>query len=442
MAVIELGLVTDGEPAPRDPGPPVAPGTTRRLLAAAVAVFCLLALAGSALPRPHGVATLWSLPLDAEDHSYSTSADTLFFLDAAAEKPVLTAYDLRTGAVRWRTATTGDWIWPPGPAADVLLLPSTPHDTDAPYLGAALAAVDARTGEHLWQQRGDLLEASAELVLLLDWADGSGMLRAVRLRDGGTAWSRAAPGGAGWAQVLADAGTGRVVTLAGAGRIDVYAYADGSPAGSRTVPWTTRPPDGWERPESTLRLVADTLLVQRDDPGREAQVTAYDAATLAERWRLALPAYSGLTDCGALLCVYAGSALAGYDRATGERRWQLRDSVNAVVLGSGRLLVEDDAANFPGRRLLDATTGRTVAELGDARPVQDPRTGDVTPFFLAPTREPAGLTSIRRLDDRTGRLVLLGATEPILDTACLAEHAVLVCPTGGGRLIVVTTGRE
>ncbi len=427
MAVIELGLVTDGDPAPRDSGPLLA----RPFVAAALVVCCLLALSGSEVPGQHGMRTLWSLPADAGTTSYVTSGGSLYVL--RTDESTLTAHDLHTGAVRWRTATAGDWIWQPGPGADVLLLPTTPLGTDNPYTGADLIAVDAHTGQQLWRRHGDLLDTAGGLALLLEWAAGDGTLRAVRLRDGSAAWSHAAPG---WSEVLADAGSGRVVTATGEGTIDVYAYTDGHRLAGATIPWTTRPPDVLDSPGSSLRLMAGTLLLQRDDPGRESLVTAYDTATLTRLWQLTLPVYSGIVDCGPLLCVYAGDSLSGHDRATGERRWQLSQAANVSVLGTDRLLVED----FAEFRLLDAATGRAVADLGEARPVQDPRTGDVTGWFLAPTREPAGLTAVFRLDDRTGRLVLRGAIPRVPDVTCIVGDGVLACPSGGGRLLVNATG--
>src|SRR3954469_21350556 len=100
MAIIELGLLHHGE----DHDPPDRPAwrelgrrRTRSVLVAVVAAFCLLTATGSTRPDPHGPAQLWAVGFQQGTDSFLLGEDTVFLLSRSAG---LTAYDVRTGAVR------------------------------------------------------------------------------------------------------------------------------------------------------------------------------------------------------------------------------------------------------------------------------------------------------------------------------------------------------
>ena len=112
MTVIELGLVTDGgdQPPAAPPRRTLRRTELRRVLVAVVAIVCALTVTGSARPDPHGPARLWSTPFHEGADSFMLAGDAAYVL-AQSGSTRLTAYDLRTGAVRWSNSSLGDAKW-------------------------------------------------------------------------------------------------------------------------------------------------------------------------------------------------------------------------------------------------------------------------------------------------------------------------------------------
>src|SRR5689334_18184580 len=112
MAVIELGLVTGDDEEPRAPARRrIRPGDIR-ILAAVVAVLCVVAVTGSEPPESHAPVTLWSVPLQGGSDSFASEGSNVYVLSTApGQERSLTAYDLRTGEDRWTTRDVDDATW-------------------------------------------------------------------------------------------------------------------------------------------------------------------------------------------------------------------------------------------------------------------------------------------------------------------------------------------
>src|SRR4051812_27087640 len=103
MAIIDLGDVS----APDFPEEPLAPARPLprlgvvRLLAAALAVVCALALNGSGRPAPPAVTEAWSAEIGPDTWPYAFGDSVLVVHGDANTAPASTAFDLGTGRVRW-----------------------------------------------------------------------------------------------------------------------------------------------------------------------------------------------------------------------------------------------------------------------------------------------------------------------------------------------------
>jgi hypothetical protein len=137
------------------------------------------------------------------------------------------------------------------------------------------------------------------------------------------------------------------------------------------------------------------------------------------------------------VCVSDGDTTAGHDRETGAQRWRLIGAANGYPLPGGRMVLDDGGG--ARRILIDGATGRRLADLGSAMPVWD-SLGRGTPYLMARTTQPAGLTSVSTLDPRSGRVRLRGAIPAIVDYACQNEGDLLACVTQDNRLAVTDVG--
>jgi outer membrane protein assembly factor BamB len=270
-------------------------------------------------------------------------------------------------------------------------------------------------------------------ALLLEWDDTgerARRIRMVRLRDGGTVWSRERTGAVSWAMdptpgVRAE----RLLTVTAEGRAEVIALADGSVVRTGTLP---RP--GVQRTEgySTVTMQGRQFYQERTVRGRTT-VTAYDIDTLRQVWTVEQPA-GGSFGCGPVVCISEGESISGHDRSTGARLWRLSAASGVYPLTGGRLLAEEEQ----GARLtvLDGTTGRRLADLGRGRPVWDSR-GRLT-YLIAGTLQPPGRTSVRSFDPASAEVVLRGTVASA--QTCRIERDLLTCVTEDNRLAVTDVG--
>jgi hypothetical protein len=189
MSTIELGEISS---APDDqPTPEFDLRFLRRLAFAASVLLCLLCAAGSSRPAPHAVRALWSVPISESDGT-TLGSDTLY-VHRGTE---LTAYDLATGVVRWRTAVENTAGYAQlAEADDLLLLPADPqtvkHGNALSQFSRATIAVDASTGTRLWSTPGEPMVVGGGTVLMAQYSDTASFarLRLLRLDDRETVWS-------------------------------------------------------------------------------------------------------------------------------------------------------------------------------------------------------------------------------------------------------------
>jgi outer membrane protein assembly factor BamB len=390
----------------------------RRLVVAAVAVCCVLTVTGSARPDPRGLAQLWDVPFSLETDSYQLSGDVVHVLGTSGERR-LTAYDSRTGAVRWSIAA-GDLSDLSGIAAGALLTRGAPD--------GSTVALDSATGRRLWRLPGDLVTVLGDRAVLLE-VNGTGeqarRIRMVRMADGGTVWSRDLSGTIAWTTDRAD----RLLTVTARGRAEMITLADGAVVTTGTVPW---PALKQAADRAYLTLQGRQLFQDRAAGGRTT-VTAYDAGTLRQLWTIDQPS-GGSFDCGAVVCIMDGESISGHDRATGARLWRLPRASTAFALPGGRLLAEEGRGSR--HPVLDGTTGRRLADLGRGEPVWDPR-GHLT-YLIAGTRQPSGRTSVSSVDPVTAEVVLRGTVAPAQQ--CRSDRGLLTCVTDDNRLTVTDVG--
>jgi hypothetical protein len=183
--------------------------------------------------------------------------------------------------------------------------------------------------------------------------------------------------------------------------------------------------------------VQGRLLYLDQTVGSRSTVTAYDTDTLRQLWTVEQTSSGGSYGCGPVLCISDADSTSGHDRATGKRLWQLPGSSNIFPLTDDRLLIDEE--NGVRRALLDAATGRRIADLGAGMPVWD-SLGRASPYLVAGTRQPPGRTAVSRFDPATGEVTLLGAIAPTLDFGCQIEADLLICPTREDQLVVTDVG--
>jgi len=450
MTVIELGFITDEgdqQPAPRGPGRRDR-RDLRRVLVALVALACLLSVTGSARPDPRGLPQLWSIPVQPPNGDmFTLTGDTVYVLSRG--DTTITAYDARTGARRWAIPAPPEPSWLDRVTAGVLLLPAgeatvrfTAEDGSeiTHQISLDTVAIDTATGRQLWRQHGEYTVLSDDQVLLAEWnyrANAIRSLRAVRVRDGGTIWSYPTTDLASWTSGRGADGSAadRIVTTTTKDHsVKVLDATDGHVVAAGRTPWGQQP--GQDYAEASLSLEGRRLYVDQNVNGKST-IAVYDTETLRRLWQLEPDDSGGAYRCGPLLCLNSADSTAGYDLDTGKLRWRLAGLRNGYPLPNGRILVDDDDTGAR-HRLVDATSGRVLADIEAATPVWDYRTGD-TPYLLAHTREPADLTSVSQFDAQTGETLLRGAIVPV-DSSCQTADGLLACITLDERLTVTDVG--
>ncbi|AGL20588.1 PQQ-binding-like beta-propeller repeat protein [Actinoplanes sp. N902-109] len=449
MGVIELGLVTGEQepPALAERHRLGSPREIRRVLVAAVALVCLLAVTASAPPRSHGPAQLWSIPMAGGNESYTMTADHVYVFTNAPGGRRLSAYELRTGTMLWSTTVMADASWLGAIKSGVLLLPagtqSVEFDTDDGGQGfreftRETIAIDAATGRELWRLPGEYSVATDRQVLLAEWDDSGAVARTLRvagLRDGVTAWTQTGHGVHTW--VAADTGdASRLITATADGLVEVRGFADGRLVTSGQLPWQ-KPPGTGER--STDISIEDHLLVVRnmihDNIGDRAVVAAYDTGTLRERWHVDSTGFGGSYGCGPVMCLNDSAGISGYDPATGARRWHRPGLGYAILISHDRLIV-DEGQDGTRHSVVDARTGATLAGLGDGMVVWDYEDVGEQTYVLRRTADPPGLTAVGEVDGRTGKVILRGTVDQVQDYGCQSAGELLACSTVDGRLTI------
>lgn len=430
MTVIELGDVTSG--SPEQPAPPPRRSDVRRAAVAALAVLCLLTVAGSSRPEPRGLPTLWTMPVSGGQ--FTLTADTVFVLEQG-DGSTIRAYAAADGTPRWSRTYEQPIGWLSSEVPGALLVPVMSADpvdagagADPPEVVETLV-LDAATGDVRWRQPGEASLATADVVVLVD-ADYEDSrvndLRVLRTADGSQAWALpAASGVASWTVTGPEPRRpDRLVTATREGRIQVRRFTDGAVLAEGSGPRFEAPR---ENAHTYLFSVGEHLYVQRL-ADLEQTVTAYDLATLKPRWKRTGPSSTGIFDCGPTVCVgTAQNEVDGLDPLTGAVRWHAAGWDYARPVGDGTLLVE---AHATGRHMLvDAATGRTLADFGPGSGVVDWESREVLGLGLSTTAVPPRM-KVQQLDAASGEVLLRGAV-PLAAHGCQLAAGRLACDAGG-----------
>ncbi|MEU4241934.1 PQQ-binding-like beta-propeller repeat protein [Actinoplanes sp. NPDC026619] len=430
MTTIELGEI-DSAP---DPGP--ATEFSRRLgrrgTIAATALACLVGITGSA----HGsgapdIRPLWSVPI-ADSDGTTLSADTAYLQRTTAGRSHLSAYDLRTGKMRWETTMDGTLGYTQlADAAGLLLLPIDPTATptdDIRYaqFSKATTALDARTGVARWTAAGEPMLVSDRTALMVDYGtDGVYVrLRLITLDPAAprVLWSDDTPGVDSVAFQTTGTRADRIITVARDGFVRVTRFADGALLAGARIPWDPAPGDG---EFNDIAPAGDHLVVNRAR-ANSSELSVYRLDTLAEVWRAGTTGRGFAFPCGTGICFDDGNGVAGYDPDTGRKRWQLDGVSNGWSAGPDRLVAQKEG-NI--QQLYDADTGQPVGAPSEGETVWTIEPGSAL-VVLRPTHEPPDHTSITRWDLATGRHELLGAVSTLSVNRCQLVPHYLGCYQG------------
>ncbi|MFG2055121.1 PQQ-binding-like beta-propeller repeat protein [Micromonospora sp. NPDC048930] len=424
MTIIDLGElrdhVTPDPPTRRRP----AGGRPYRFLAALA--VALLTLAGGVPAVARAPATVPGGPAAAA----FVAGGRLYVVQsrdpARGVGRQLVAYGVDPGPPQllWRTLLPTDGVavavWEQG--GMVLVVGRTANDTGWETLGVA-----AGTGRIGWREAGVAYPAGDAVVLQPVEGRGGEPTRTVEVTTGRTLWSVPRPPD-DLLFSFGPAGVDRMVFVPASGAVEVYDPGTGARVAARDL----RPGELPARPR--ILLAAGLLLVARDAAGT---VTAYDLATLDQRWTISIPLVGYAASCGQLICASRQTGgMWALDPATGRIRWSDDRWAAALAATDGRLLVAAETAAGTRLTVLEEATGRVVADLGGWNLVpQDEVDGRV----IGVRAGDDGRLRVAELDPALGgariRDALTGATGD-----CRVGGAVLVCRRGDGAFGVWRIG--
>ena len=437
-ALIELGadFSVPAEPVRRGP-------RSRRPLAVAVVVLLALLLGGGTVSSHGPLRRLFTVPIGQEGQ-FLVRAGVLYVGDATT----FSAYDMRSGAQRWRV-DMGDLVrsFSLEPADGVLL----------GYLGDeadTVAAVELGTGAVLWRRPNtsvDPVPGSDVLVLRGELVSPTGTtsLQGVRARTGQVLWSMELPAFAHELVVteppagaspqiavfydtseLVDATDGLGVAGSVGARTARQAEVIDAVSG-RVLQQAALLGRGGQplRPDdaSAVAAVGDLLLVAAD-LGGAGYLLAYDLGTLALRWQVPSPGQVSLAQsCAPLLCVFGDQAMITIAGADGRVVATGQNWLYARQLTPDRLLAAPEGAG--GEALIDGRL-RVLAPLG----LWAPASLNLPLVFSQPDRD-SGDSWFGVLDPTGGRVVPVARVAGLVG-ACAADAGAVACHVTGDRLAV------
>ncbi|GAA4591425.1 hypothetical protein BJY16_000270 [Actinoplanes octamycinicus] len=420
--VIDLGLdrgVPESYERPRRPTVPIW------LAPALLAVLLLVSSAASAAPPRPPFTELLRVPMGPADPYLVTGSGLL-----TQSYGRLTAYDLESGALRWRAGETIPVFRLRTAGGLVLMRPWTTGGVEP-----GTTAFSVTTGAKQWRnERSVITFAGGDALLAVNGVRSfSGTGRRVQGRievldpvTGTARWQVRVPSTAVVTGVPgpADAGS-RLLLIRDDRTAALYDVADGRLLATRELPAATYAPDN--------PVVAGGVLVLRHPGAGGMEVSAYDPVTLRPLWTEPAEGTRELSACGLLACFIGTDGVRAVDPATGDDRWA-RGDWQAVEERGDTLLAYPDG-NDPGRpgALVDAATGRVLAALTGWRPMA----GADGSGRLLVTREvrDGARTMVAVADPGIGRLRPL-AELPAGVSECQAAPSRLVCRSASGELVV------
>ncbi|MGW4500243.1 outer membrane protein assembly factor BamB family protein [Micromonospora sp. NPDC004336] len=353
MTVIDLGELRD-EPdgAASLPRPPRAVG---RPLRVALVLALLVATVAGAAPVRERVSVV--VPGRVGSQAF-LDAGHVFVVDPAEGAPEgaaeVRAYALperaptgdRAPAPLWRAAVVAPGrLWQVRSTGGVTLFSATGEQG----FGETIA-LDLATGRERWRQPG--YPSGAAGLLLVQTADS---VRSVDPASGRALWSvPTSPEGLHLG--VRDGRVERVVLVAADGATQVR-----DPRSGDVLHTADLRPEG--QPAFGQVVVTDDLLLLVRP--RAGVLSAYGLDGLRPRWQVRLPPVDHVSECGGLLCV--GAEPGGFrvlDPATGAVRWTADGWMGVLAGRAGRLLALGSGPAGERFVVLDAATGRQVADLG------------------------------------------------------------------------------
>jgi hypothetical protein len=294
-----------------------------------------------------------------------------------------TAYDARGGAVLWRL---DGWVPGHAPGGRLLVARETPASDDLSGWSYEFEAIEPRSRVPAWSIR---LPAGTARSVAFDWLQLSGD------------------------------GPARMVEWGDDGRLRSYDLATGAVVAERQL-------TDWPA-ETQVEVAGDTVLVSAPD-GFLADLRAYGVDDLALRWEARVRSDFPI-GCGPWICLPTDAGVRAVDPVTGVRAWERRGLQGGFPAGPpwppGTLAAS--RMDGTGTELLDAATGRAVADLDVWSTVGG---GDGPPFLVrsphfAPGHQGSWLASFR---PDVGKVEIVSALPDV--TFCTTSGHYLACRTG------------
>ena len=339
----------------------------RSTLCAAVALVATAPLASAHTPAPpYKVA--WEVALPTPVSAPASAGTTAIVVGRDA----VLGIDELGGSISWSVPRSGGPLLRPavgyvdGEAVVVYIEEAEPAATPSPSPGAAkpaeLVAFDLETRAERWRVAfdaglpGGVLAWGANAYVV----DGAGVLTAVSLDDGTTAWEQPSVG-AGDAPAV---GFDDAIYVAGGGATTGTARISAFDAATGERIWAKSPESATS--STSALAVSDAVVAYA---GNDRLLHVLDRADGTERWTALLgnlpsPVVAPLIDGDAIYVVDFAGTVGRFDLATGERVWSF--PLNDLVVRSSPFLVEGTVVvGTSGGHLvaLDRESGHLVADL-------------------------------------------------------------------------------
>ncbi|GGM74763.1 hypothetical protein GCM10007977_090470 [Dactylosporangium sucinum] len=449
--MIDLGELKPGPADEIDFGlPPATAGDASRRQWPIVAVLALVVvLATGSLPARQ-IEEMGVLA----DHTVGFVADRNA-LYALRDEPALTAFDWRTGEVRWTKSMAPD-------SGQVYLAADRAYVRHRPCtntVGWSLERLDPNTGEQAWMRSGapvavmggppgkppgllvvdERSPSCPPVVPARNAPQTSVRMSGLDAETGVIRWAFEMPEGGRLVASEVPASQRFVIWYPG-GHTEVRDASTGAVISGLDLPELA---DG---PPTSVRIVGALLVIVsvRNDG---ALITAYAMEPLRYLWhqlfRSAEPvpiaelAYGPVVvACGPMLCVPNWRDIAVLDPATGGQLW--RRPIQLDGAGSG-VLVARDRGDFMRIRVVDWRTGRDLTDLRgwgvvptatDGTDVEDVTAAGVGASHVVVQKPDGDTSQIARIDLRTGEVTPLGTVSPI-PSRCAMRGQRLSCLADG-----------
>jgi outer membrane protein assembly factor BamB len=403
---------------------PSRPTDKRRFAAVVLLVTMLLGVGASAAPAEPELRRLLGVAVRPTD-AFALTDDGLLLVHSA-ETRTLTAYSSADGRERWRTAATEDAYQIRSSGGLVLLRPRTFGGPDP-----GTVALASRTGAVRWRHTGSVVSVAGSPTVLavseLRSALGSGRrvegpLVGVDPMTGQTRWTVPVPSTA----VLQElpGGRPRVLIVHDDGLAEIRDLDTG-----RRTASTRFPPADYAPGNPSIN---GTAVVLRHPGPAGAEVTAFDAANLRQRWRTAAGQAYQVRPCGRLTCLLSRFGVRAVDPSDGTPRWSTT-TWRTVEQRGGMLLASGPttgSADLVG--IVDSETGRVTSGLRSWRPV--PGQGAADHVLVVRDRAAAGPVVAVAVAD-TDRPRLIGDL-PAGAGDCRTVPGRLVCRAESGKLVL------